>query len=106
MVNEELYKEIVMKMMEHNSTEDNFNNEEDDTIYFEDEDFKIMMYLFCFLDDKQPREIKNSRIAHITSLSKSTVKESINRLGELGIIEIVEDKFNFGLRIVNPLENN
>ncbi|NFL41809.1 MarR family transcriptional regulator [Clostridium botulinum] len=90
MVREELYQNIVKRMMELRSEEDLKKN-----------DFVIMLYLLGVLNNTEPTEIKQSRIVEFTGLSKSDVSKSINRLISQEILSRVDDDFKFGLKINN-----
>lgn len=97
LVNEELYRIIVNKMIEARK---------DDEEFIDDNDFVVMMYLFTILNDKEPIELKSKRIAENICLEKQEVKESIGRLIDLEILREFNETFKFGYTLNTNLYDN
>lgn len=96
MINKQNYKSLVKKIME------NFDNNDDNELELEGKDLAVILYLLGYLNDKDPKEINKRRVASfINAGNKSIVKDSINKLIELGILIEIEEEFNSGFIFQN-----
>ena len=61
-------------------------------------DYKVILYLLCFLDLENYKAISQKNISELLFLDKSIVSKSIKNLINIGIIEKSDDKYDSGYR--------